>query len=392
MYNQNLRQIQLLKMLINSNGFLNSEYVCKKLNISDRTLRSDIKSAEREYRENGIQLISKKGVGYSATIIDEDKCYPYLKKLFEDMETSQKLLPVYAEDRINYLLKLFLINNDYLKTDDVAEELLISKTTISNDLKEVRERLSYFHLELVSKPSYGMKLIGKEIHRRSCIAQYFFHTETVDDRYFHMESMNETQKKIRDILFEVLNEKQFRLTDIGFQNLIIHISIAIMRNRESTEVDIKDYREIENKKEFDIANLLVSKIEKAFSVRLKQQETYYIAIHLLGKKAIRYNNGYTITNEVEKIMQDIFKEINKNYDIDFSKDFELYTLLALHIQPMMDRLRYGLKVANPLLNEVKEKNSEAFEIAVFTANVIDKSTGFVLDEAEIGYLALHFAL
>lgn len=60
MYNQNLRQIQLLKMLINSNEFLKSEYVCKKLNISDRTLRSDIKSAEREYRENGIQLISKK--------------------------------------------------------------------------------------------------------------------------------------------------------------------------------------------------------------------------------------------------------------------------------------------------------------------------------------------
>ena len=38
--------------------------------------------------------------------------------------------------------------------------IFVSRSTLSNDLKEVREKLNYFHLELETKPAYGFKITG----------------------------------------------------------------------------------------------------------------------------------------------------------------------------------------------------------------------------------------
>ncbi|WP_255476665.1 PTS sugar transporter subunit IIA [Pantoea sp. VH_8] len=78
--------------------------------------------------------------------------------------------------------------------------------------------------------------------------------------------------------------------------------------------------------------------------------------------------------------------------MDFSEDFELFQLLTLHIIPMMDRLNLGLKINNPLLEEIKSECVKAFEMAILAGSIIQQETMLQLNEAEIGYLAIHFTL
>ena len=39
---------------------------------------------------------------------------------------------------------------------------------------------------------------------------------------------------------------------------------------------------------------------------------------------------------------------------------------------MMNRLKYGMYIQNPLLEQIKTENPLAFEISVLTANIIAK--------------------
>lgn len=390
---KNNRDIALLKYLINHEGYVTSETICAKLGISDRTLRDDVSKCRTVFETHGIHITSKHGSGYQVEIRDEKKYYEYIQALLKEESLEQRLLPVYPEDRINYLIKLFLSRDDYIKIDDVADDIFVSRSTLSNDLKEVKERFKFFHLDMESKPAYGTRLMGSEFHRRSCIAQYFFHTQTMDDVFMEKGSMNEEQLQIRDILYQTMHEKNFRLTDIGFQNLIIHISIALLRIRENKlEDDHKNYVQLKQEHEYEIAVYLSDKLEQAFQIQLPEMEVYYITIHLLGKKNMQDNQHFMITQEIEQLLQTIFTLIKTQYQIDLSADLELYTLLAYHFQPMLHRLRYGLTIQNPLLQQIKKENGLAFEVAINAAKVIEDTCACTMDEAEIGYLALHFAL
>lgn len=388
---KNNRMIPFVKLMMQQNDYMKSEEIIKSLSISARTLRDDLAKYKQYFQDHGIVIESKHGTGYRLVVVDENKYYDLITKLLREEEDAQRLLPVYPEDRITYLIKLFLSTKEYVKLDDIADQMFISRSTLQSDMKEVKERLQFFHIDLISKPGHGLKIEGSEMHLRSCISQYFFHTEAMDDLFLKRNHMDAQQSRIRDILFDTLNETDFRLTDIGFQNLIIHISIALLRIHEPIK-DSLDYGELKQNKEYQIAQQLIHRINEAFDVHLEEVETFYITIHLMGKKTMQYHKEYAITQEIETLLEKIFKTIMIQYGYDFSSDFELYTVLALHFQPMLNRLRYGLMIQNPLLDEIKQENMAAFEIAVLAAQVIEEQMSFLLSEAEIGYLALHFAL
>lgn len=391
---KNNRIALLIKLLSKYDVPVNSKEICEQLKIKPRTLREDITKYRDELLEHGIELTSKHGVGYSLTILDDDKYYALLKSLMKAEHQQYFVLPVHPQERINFLIRTFLSADEYLKLDDIADEIYISRSTLNNYLKNVREELERFNLELISKPAYGVKIKGNELDLRRAIARYFFY----DDIYQHVlygdTQESETRQQIRDILIDVLSNSKLKLTDIGFQNLIIHLEIALMRITKSNYCDAiaDEYLVLQQRDEYRVANELVAQIEQVFQVQIPPSEIYFITIHLMGKRSFNHDNAFIITPDIEQLFQKIFKRIDEVCGINLVDDFELYTLLALHFRPMLDRLAYKLNINNPVLDQIKEENMEAFEIAVLAGQVIHQETGLEINEAEIGYMAVHFAL
>ena len=52
--------------------------------------------------------------------------------------------------------------------------MYISKSTVQNDMRDVKKRLKPYDIELKIKPNYGFKLKGDEMKLRSCIAEHLF--------------------------------------------------------------------------------------------------------------------------------------------------------------------------------------------------------------------------
>jgi lichenan operon transcriptional antiterminator len=394
MFLNDKRFLKLFKLLSNSKSPIKSEEICKQLDIAPRTLRNDLKKYKSTFSENGVTLISKPGVGYHFEIFDQDLYFQFIQDLIKKETHDQFLVPVYPEERINYLIKLLLSNDNYIKIEELEEELFVSRSTLTNDLKDVRERLQYYHLDIENKPNYGMKIIGEEFNKRACISKYYFYTDSYDDVILNTEN-TEHKEIIQKLLYDTITENNFTLTDIGFQNLVIHIMILLMRIDKSIEDDTIEpiYKSLEDEKEFKIACLLVNKLENQFNVKFPKKEIYYITIHLLGKKSMQYNNDtLLISQETQDLLNFIFKNIKQNFKLDFSQDFELFRFLSLHFQPMMNRLKYGLYIENPLIDKIKNENPLAFEISLYVGSMIKEIKNYDVNINEIGYITLHFAL
>ena len=80
--------------------------------------------------------------------------------------------------------------------------------------------------------------------------------------------------------------------------------------------------------------------------------------------------------------------INKTFDIDVICDLEFRIALGLHLEQLLKRMQYGTQIKNPLLSDIKLKYPYAYTMAKVVAILIHKKTGEIVEEDEIGYIAL----
>lgn len=290
------RFIQLFKILATQKDYIKSDILCSKLNIRPRTLREDIRQYKNLIeKQAGCRIESKPNAGYILHVFDEKLYNEFLKTLLYQETNTQFLIPVNQEERIFYIVRYFLSHEDYVRIDDLAEEIYVSKSTLNADIREVKERLSYFNLKLVSRPYYGLKISGTEKDIRSCMAQYFYHFDNYDEQYIENIRIQsraidkEAFEQIKDILYTTISKYAFKLTDFGFQNLSIHLLISLNRIKQQTYIEefFKGSESLMDRIEMTIAKALAKQMDNFFDIHIPESEIHYIAIHLMGKQALQ---------------------------------------------------------------------------------------------------------
>ena len=380
----------LLKLLSEAKTPLSSQKICEKLRIKPRTLRNDLSAYKPELHDNGVAIESYPGKGYLLVILDKEKYNTLINKIKHNEHHHQFTSPVFFQRRVDYIIRQLLSKKDYIKLNELAEEMYISRSTLSNCMKKVRRDLKNTNLSLHVKTAHGIKLSGSELNIRHAIARHFVYE---NNPVTSSEDSKISRKKISSILAETLHSSKLELTETGFHNLVIHIEIAMLRigHDDNYEEPSADYIALRKRDEYRVAERLVMALELAFAINFPESECYFIAIHLAGKRTL-YNQSLTLHPDIKCLFIKICQKIKIEFLIDFSDDFELFQLLSLHIIPMIDRLNWGLKVNNPLLEEIKQENVKAFEMAVLAGSIIQQETALQLNEAEIGYLAIHLNL
>ena len=139
------------------------------------------------------------------------------------------------------------------------------------------------------------------------------------------------------------------------------------------------------------------KSKKRYELKIPQAEIGYISLHILGSKM---QQGFTIDHSEDIIdssddfVRDLAKEIihlvGVVLSVDLQDDQQLLTGLILHLRPTINRLKYGLRLKNPLLNEIKLKYPSVFGAAWSSSVLFEKYYGIKVTEEEVAYLAMHF--
>ena len=164
--NLNRRLTELLKYLFIHRDPLEGRELAQHFSISERTLRSDIKSINESISNNGALIKQVRSQGYQLEVSDIELFDRYIQLQNDEGINTQELET--AERRIKHLIVELLYADHYLSLESLANSVFVSHSTILNYLKTIKTLLNEYSLELTNKVNIGYKVIGDELNKREC--------------------------------------------------------------------------------------------------------------------------------------------------------------------------------------------------------------------------------
>lgn len=365
--------------------------ISKIVNFSSKTVREDIKELNLLLKDNGATIKSKSGVGYTFIINDKDKFSKFVKEdwpkyALEDDLNSQ-------EYRVNKITLTLIMQKDYVKSEEFLDILFISRSQLNQDLKLVREILAENHIDIKSKPHYGMKIQAFEIDIRSFLVKYIEEGSKLNGNILEEVSGIPTSKinKISTFVLKQFKEKGFDTNLVKYNNFINYLIVSVSRISKGFLISTDNKTDPIYEKYSSIYKLSLSigeEVEKIFKISLDEKEIEYIYINLLSKIDSYIPSEYN--ENIEQIIERSIMAIRNTLSIDLSNDADLKSSLMIHLTPMIKRIKYGIKLKNPLLDDIK-RDHLAMECAKLCSSYIWEIYKINIDIDELGYIALHFS-
>ncbi|MEG1461828.1 MAG: BglG family transcription antiterminator [Anaerorhabdus sp.] len=387
----NKNQKIIMKELLTSGVPLTSAQLALICGVSSKSIRRYLVDLKGICKEHGANILMKPSFGTIIEIQDEQKFNTFLQT-----ERAIKKIPNTPEERMDYLMQLLLYNCDFIKVSDIADDLFISTSRLGMDLKNLRKILSKHRLEIINKPNYGIRIQGNERDRRMCMANYFMNAQTLDEVPSE-ETLDNYHIMINHVITKVLVKKNIHMSDIALQSLAIHLLIAIERIKTGNIIQLtsETIDKLISKGEYQIAISLQDAIVQTFKITLPKSEICYLTQHLLGKKHFESNSSefnVVVNEEVTVLVNIILRSIFDQTRIDFYNDVDLKMNLVLHMIPFLERVRNNMMIHNPIIDDIKEKYSFAYELASIGLSAVCNRLKAKIIEDEISFFALHFIL
>lgn len=398
----NKRMIQILDMLIRNKKVLSSDQIALSIGVSSRTIRNDIKELNTLMKHHGASILSEAGSGFYLKVDDQDAFQKLRKEIAEDEEGEpDNIIPSDPKERANYimqkLLKSTLDSAVVIDPYDLADEVFISMSTLKKDIKQIDKLLERFSLKVGISQKKGVHIIGDEANIRYCISEFIFKHNDLDlekENQFLDDLIDlDIYQQIKEILLDIMQKYEIRLTDIAFKNLIVHIVIIMKRAKHQQRIDYDEdeIKNLESHVEFLAAKDVLDKIHQEMKLDITD-EVHYLTQHLISSKKFLTTDFANDQEEYQfkKEIQAILYRIKEETSVDLSDDIQLINGLAVHLSVALQRLRFHMNVRNDFLDYMKNNYPFAFELAVKASEFVESAFHIKTNENEIGLLAIHF--
>lgn len=389
----NSREIHLLKILIEQRQSLTTEIIGNYLNVTSRTVKSDIKSINQKLLTKEIQIITKKGKGIWLKIPPNQESWIY-DYLYSHSTQDYKSINNKIYSIANYLLDF----NYYILIDDICEHLFYSRSVITKELNNVDELLCKFHLTLL-RNNLGIFIEGEEKDIR--IAQVTFYKKLHKDIDFNkLKDMiyfkNIKIQGLYDIILEIEGYFKIQLNDKDFQDIFYYLAIMIIRyktqltRRKFIDLTIQEYNDFF----YSLSIYTIKRVCLLFDIEYWQEDVLYFYWYLLGLSIFPkqgFNKKLYEQEEIYYILTNVLIEIDKIYGIQLSSNKHLIQNLYKHLMPAIYRSKYQIFIENPLLTELKRTFAYAFEISLLIIKRLEKYLDVHFLDDEIGLFTMHIA-
>lgn len=407
------RLLKITNIILDESNPITIDKIAAKINVSNKTIRNDMKILEKDLEKMGLKLVKKTGIGTTIEGEDEKKAI-LLDKINKSLNYVNPITP---DERYVYILKRLFMGTGSTFIQELADELYVSRVTIYKDLANVEEWLKKYDLTLLRRPNYGIEIVGDEKNLRIAISTLIAEdreTEELKEFLYSgyngridfkcltelMKLVDIDYRKLEKIVGRAEEKLSYKLSDESFVGLVIHIAIGIKRLEEGCNILLSEdiLNGLKQKEEYTIAEEMAEEIKNDLGVNLPEAEVGYILLHLIGAK-IKVNDEYNEIldgdefddNSVEGIIaMEIIESVEKTLSISgLSKDRQLLSGLSLHLRPAINRLTYKMILRNPLLDSIKENYPDVFGAVWIASSVFEKHFGMRISEEEIGYIVLH---
>lgn len=382
---------KIFEILTDDFAIYTANDISEIINVSSKTVRNYIKELNYLLKDNGAVIKSKSGVGYKFIINDKKKFYDFIKEDRPKYATDEGLNS--QEYRVNKIILSLIYANDYVKSDDLAKILYVSKSQLNKDLSVVKNILYENQIEIISKPYYGIKIKSDELHIRLFLVNYVEENAKVNKNI--LEDISNigriTVNQISSFILEQFKIYGFDTNLVKFNSFLNYLIISVSRVRSCHLIsnDNKNTPMYENYSSiYKLSCSITEGIKKICKIELDRKEIEYIYINLLSIINSYIHSDYN--QDIEEIIDRSLFIIKNNLSVNLQNDLDLKQSLIIHIQPMIKRIKYGINLKNPLLDDIR-KDHLAIECAKILAYFLTNFYNIDINEDELGYISLHFS-
>ncbi|NCC79274.1 MAG: PRD domain-containing protein [Clostridia bacterium] len=284
--------------------------------------------------------------------------------------------------RIAYLLDELITKDTYLNIDDLAEVMMVSRSTVNNDLKKAKELLQKYNARIRGIPNKGIRFLGDEFSRRLVLIYEVFD-------YFPMGATMDKR------VVEIIQDLSLKY-GLSFSNKIllfktVMISIYRIGQEQSIGKELPMYKNFEQDSEE--LRWFKEELEKIYAVSLAEEEIDFLSFPINTR-----NSAYTDemdNEENEKLLRVIVREmidmVETRYRIHIDEE-DFYRKVRLHLMFLVNRLLFRIPVRDIFSDQIKIRFPLAFELAKTSMKVLMEKHSLMGSKVDTSYLAVYYAL
>lgn len=393
---------EIVMLLLTSKEWTSAS-LANHLNVSTRTIRNYLMKIEEILPEYELSLKRQRGVGLSIEGPDEQ-----IAKLMVDSKKYDEITNSDAKTRQMYITLELLVSNKKFYPSYFMNNYFISKSTLDNDLYQIKTDLKKEHIEIAKDHNSEIHTHGSEDAVRRVISSTLRTLESQESQ-FVKKNLLEVLSGLTDIDVNRIKQsvdKLLKRNDLGYSfgeidNLIIHIVVMLVRINKGEVVSIDDdsqISEVTATAEFSASRSILKLVSEITGIQIPRNETIYLALHLISLEIANASHGGIESGKDTKLLQtaqaittDFITMAEKVLSVDLQTDKELQAALVQHMITVITRLKYKIHVENPLRREIQEEYTMLFSITGLINPIIKKYLNVILDEDEIGLITLHLA-
>lgn len=385
------RQEFLLITLLNTAKAVEVSFLCEKLSIGERTLKEDVRGINQFLESYALEV---EQTGNGKYYIKEEK-KEELTKVLKDYESLCQWIPETPAQRQFIIMFLLLWEEGPITMDELSERLLVSKSCISHDMKQLNEFvIQVTGMELEISKAIGVQFQAIEVVKRKLISALIHKHYMTDANYLmrvflHFELGTREQYRSLVLLYQrYFNQREIVLADYGFITFILENLAFAGRIRSGHEIDdfyIEDFKE---------ELLPFNEVEETLGIDFSQNEKYWLAyifnqkrIVLIGEQSALEDEGTT----KDEITAQFVECIKEKYHIDMRKAADKLLDLERHIKAMLSRIKLNHHEDAYMAKKIMKGTPLEYEMAGEIIPIIENLTGITITDIERAYIALHLA-
>ena len=378
------QHFELLKLIENEKKL---PKIAELLKLTERSIRYKIDEINEELGTRKIEIKKRE---FFSSLTDED-----MTKLIENIEGESY---VYNQKEREELIILYtLMKKDKFLLKEVAEKLGTSKSTIRNDLKNLKKILLNYNIRLLQDDKLKYYFDYLEEDYRYFITTFLYKYVSFDKKYdkiffddisyfrkvIYKEIKDEYMTEINSVS-QKIKEAELDYMDETLNILVILMVVSQKREKQNSNLKIENIKILEKREEY----LQLKKTFKDFSNTNLIFFTDYLFRITRDERDVfvKFKNWLDISVAINKIVRtfEIENKIDlKNIDVFLDEIF-------YYIKPLIFRTKRKIKLKNSILKDVKKLYPSIFNFLkknfYFLEEVIDEK---VSDE-EIAYLVPFF--
>ena len=342
---------------------------------SPKTIQNKIKEINDYLKSLGFasRISSQKGKGIYLDI-KNDECLDKIIDVFKD--------DGYRKEDLAIQIALDLVNNEYVKLDDISDNYGLSRNAVTDVLTLAKKVLDNYFIEVTSKPHYGLYVDGKEKEIR----------EFLLDNYKHFKNKADINLAISERLVVLIRNNNIDITDDFFERLIVYIQIMVNRIKSRKNICLTENEIDKNSFEYIFATKITNEIRNQFDIDVDNSQIKLLYEFMMGRIKNKQFVELSAQVLVDKMLKKIVIMIKEKYCYDLSKDIEFYSSMSIHLSSLCKRIEHDNFSLNPMIDEIKKYSILAYDMAADSALLINEILRTTLPDDEIGYIAVYIHL